>query len=195
MHSSTGRHGGDLNTDTVTIIGATLDLQEKVVRQVSYASVACIYFPSTDHRVQAMTPINDVFMLSIDSKLDYETLRKICATGHSRVPVYERVEVPASGVIEARNKAGSTVAALPSPDEKEEGRTIMVKRIVGIFLVKQVGDLATPSIQRAYINRNYNHPVCSPRSQRYVCLSQKGVTETSNQTIYLSPQMRFPFAR
>lgn len=35
MHSNTGRHGGDLNTDTVTIIGATLDLQEKVVRQVS----------------------------------------------------------------------------------------------------------------------------------------------------------------
>ena len=34
MHSSTGHHGGDLNNDTVTIIGATLDLQEKVVRQV-----------------------------------------------------------------------------------------------------------------------------------------------------------------
>lgn len=35
MHSSTGQHGGDLNNDTVTIIGATLDLQEKVVRQAS----------------------------------------------------------------------------------------------------------------------------------------------------------------
>lgn len=35
MHSSTGEHGGDLNNDTVTIIGATLDLQEKVVRQAS----------------------------------------------------------------------------------------------------------------------------------------------------------------
>jgi len=34
MHSSAGEHGGDLNTDTITIIGATLDLQEKVVRQV-----------------------------------------------------------------------------------------------------------------------------------------------------------------
>lgn len=41
MHSSTGQHGGDLNTDTVTIIGATLDLQEKVVRQVSGAVVSC----------------------------------------------------------------------------------------------------------------------------------------------------------
>ena len=39
MHSSTGQHGGDLNNDTVTIIGATLDLQEKVVRQVKINSV------------------------------------------------------------------------------------------------------------------------------------------------------------
>jgi metal transporter CNNM len=34
MHSSMSPHGGDLKTDTVTIIGATLDLQEKVVKQV-----------------------------------------------------------------------------------------------------------------------------------------------------------------
>jgi metal transporter CNNM len=34
MHSHGALHGGDLKTDTVTIIGATLDLQEKVVKQV-----------------------------------------------------------------------------------------------------------------------------------------------------------------
>lgn len=34
MHSSMHPLGGDLKRDTVTIIGATLDLQEKVVRQV-----------------------------------------------------------------------------------------------------------------------------------------------------------------
>jgi len=52
MHSSTGQHGGDLNTDTITIIGATLDLQEKVVRQVSTATVdspAC-FLPDTISR-------------------------------------------------------------------------------------------------------------------------------------------------
>lgn len=74
MHSSHATHGGDLRNDTVTIIGATLDLQEKVVRQ-------------------AMTPISDVFMLSIDSLLDYDLLKQICLTGHSRVPVYEELEV------------------------------------------------------------------------------------------------------
>jgi metal transporter CNNM len=35
MHSHGALHGGDLKTDTVTIIGATLDLQEKVVKQVT----------------------------------------------------------------------------------------------------------------------------------------------------------------
>ncbi|KAF7302824.1 CNNM transmembrane domain-containing protein [Mycena kentingensis (nom. inval.)] len=74
MHSSLATHGGDLKTDTVTIIGATLDLQEKVVRQ-------------------AMTPIAG----------------RICLTGHSRVPVYEEIELNGS----------------------------RVKKILGILLVKQ----------------------------------------------------------
>lgn len=34
LHSSVGEYGGDLRSDTVTIIGATLDLQEKTVSQV-----------------------------------------------------------------------------------------------------------------------------------------------------------------
>lgn len=38
LHSDVGELGGDLKTDTVTIIGATLDLQEKVVRQVCSSS-------------------------------------------------------------------------------------------------------------------------------------------------------------
>ncbi|KAI5984545.1 hypothetical protein EDC04DRAFT_2884658 [Pisolithus marmoratus] len=95
MHSSISSLGGDLKTDTVTIIGATLDLQEKVVKQ-------------------AMTPIEDVFMLSIDSRLDYDLLKKICLTGHSRVPVYEEVDVPLDS----------------------SGRTEKVKKIIGILLVK-----------------------------------------------------------
>lgn len=93
MHSSVGEYGGDLKTDTVTIIGGALDLQEKVVKQ-------------------AMTPIEDVFMLSIDAKLDYETLRKICLTGHSRVPVYEEVEVPGSNLLVQVRKQQITVLRL-----------------------------------------------------------------------------------
>ncbi|KAJ8518067.1 hypothetical protein ONZ45_g4831 [Pleurotus djamor] len=97
MHSSMQHHGGDLASDTVTIIGATLDLQEKV----------------------AMTPISDVFMLSIEARLDYATLKRITDTGHSRVPVYEEVYLP-----------NDSTDAFP-----EKPRT--VKRIIGVLLVKQ----------------------------------------------------------
>ncbi|KAG6809605.1 hypothetical protein H0H92_015584, partial [Tricholoma furcatifolium] len=101
LHSSDSPHGGDLKIDTVTIIGATLDLQEKVVKQ-------------------AMTPIEDVFMLSIDSKLDYDLLKKIVQTGHSRVPVYEEIDMPVP-----------TKKGVPST------QTQKMKKILGILLVKQ----------------------------------------------------------
>ena len=39
LHSSVGEYGGDLRSDTVTIIGATLDLQEKTASHVR----ACAY--------------------------------------------------------------------------------------------------------------------------------------------------------
>jgi len=54
-------------------------------------------------------------MLSINARLDYETLREVCITGHSRVPVYEEID-------------------LPAPD----GQTVKAKKIVGVLLVKQV---------------------------------------------------------
>ncbi|KAH8827209.1 hypothetical protein DL96DRAFT_1605894 [Flagelloscypha sp. PMI_526] len=108
MHSSMNPLGGDLKMDTVTIIGATLDLQEKVVRQ-------------------AMTPIKEVFMLDIDANLDTETLRNVVETGHSRVPVYEEVEMPVPPASSGRK---SVDGATPSSTKK-------VKKIIGILLVKQ----------------------------------------------------------
>ncbi|KAH8093859.1 hypothetical protein BXZ70DRAFT_367149 [Cristinia sonorae] len=110
MHANTGELGGDLKTDTINIIGATLDLQEKVVRQ-------------------AMTPIEKVFMLSIDSKLDQATMKRIYETGHSRVPVFEDIEVPVVSASETQSAQTST-GELPI-------KTQQVKKIVGILLVKQ----------------------------------------------------------
>lgn len=65
-----------------------------------------------------MTPIEDVFMLSIDSRLDYDLMKKICETGHSRVPVYEEIDIP--------------YASSPGGSE----RMHKVKRMLGILLVK-----------------------------------------------------------
>ena len=70
-----------------------------------------------------MTKIENVFMLSIDASLDYETLRKVCVTGHSRIPIYEEIECP-------------------TPD----GQSTKLKKIVGVLLVKQVCGVFAPSI-------------------------------------------------
>ncbi|GBE85783.1 hypothetical protein SCP_0803050 [Sparassis crispa] len=118
MHSKAGELGGDLKSDTVTIIGGALDLQEKVVKQ-------------------AMTPIKDVFMLSIDAKLDYEMLRKICLTGHSRVPVYEEVEMPAPHIVGNEFSDVFVDEAVLSNITPGSSEMIRVKKIIGILLVKQ----------------------------------------------------------
>lgn len=88
-----------------------------------------------------MTPIADVFMLSIDSVLDYDTMKKICDTGHSRVPVYEEIEIPVVNNTAITMMPSDTVKADDkSPIEKENPRSgvKIVKKIVGILLVKQV---------------------------------------------------------
>ncbi|EJD00441.1 DUF21-domain-containing protein [Fomitiporia mediterranea MF3/22] len=124
MHGAENPLGGDLRTDTVTIIGATLDLQDKTVRH-------------------AMTPIDRVFMLHIDAKLDYDTLRRICATGHSRIPVYEEVEVtvPVQVAITAAEMGTGDGSKVPAPAMKSiDGDNLVktkVKKIIGILLVKQ----------------------------------------------------------
>lgn len=76
MHAEDHKHrtGGELHHDTAAIIGHTLDLQEKVVRDamtpIDGVSCCNLYASETDLSFQ-------VFMLSIDSVLDYVTLTKI----------------------------------------------------------------------------------------------------------------------
>ncbi|XP_039030874.1 DUF21 domain-containing protein At4g14240-like [Hibiscus syriacus] len=61
--------GGELTHDEATIISGALDLTEKTAEE-------------------AMTPIESTFSLDVSSKLDWESIGKILACGHSRIPVY-----------------------------------------------------------------------------------------------------------
>lgn len=75
-------------------------------------------------------------MLSIDAKLDYDLLKKICETGHSRVPVYEEIEIPIPPDSAASSKG--MLSALPgmASNGPPKERTQRVKKILGILLVK-----------------------------------------------------------
>ncbi|PWN38137.1 DUF21-domain-containing protein, partial [Meira miltonrushii] len=108
MHAASGGRGGDLNRDTVMIVGGALDLQEKVVKQ-------------------AMTPIDKVFMLPFTAKLDYPTLEKVVRSGHSRIPIYQEVEVPVN-----QPKSGNSTGA----DSDNTVKTIIRKKVIGTLLVK-----------------------------------------------------------
>ncbi|XWS25761.1 hypothetical protein CRYUN_Cryun27aG0095400 [Craigia yunnanensis] len=69
FHGNEAGKGGDLTHDETTIIAGALEMTEKTAKV-------------------AMTPISNAFSLDLDTTLDLETLNKVMAMGHSRVPVY-----------------------------------------------------------------------------------------------------------
>lgn len=69
IHGKEAGKGGELTHDETTIISGALDLTAKTAEE-------------------AMTPIESIFSLDVNSKLDWEAIGKILARGHSRVPVY-----------------------------------------------------------------------------------------------------------
>lgn len=69
IHSEDKGMGGKLTRDETKIITGALDLTSKKA-------------------IRSMTPLDHVFMLSTEDRLDEPTLRKILNSGHSRIPVY-----------------------------------------------------------------------------------------------------------
>lgn len=49
-----------------------------------------------------MKPLDQVFMLDIDTLLNRDTLRKIYQAGYSRIPIYERERSSIVGILMAR---------------------------------------------------------------------------------------------
>ncbi|OAP56322.1 hypothetical protein AYL99_09501 [Fonsecaea erecta] len=69
LHRNLGEAGQQLNADEVTIISAVLDLKDKPVGSI-------------------MTPMEDVFTLSLDDVLDESTMDDILSQGYSRIPIH-----------------------------------------------------------------------------------------------------------
>lgn len=70
LHKSLGSSPTErLNQDEVTIISAVLDLKEKPVGDI-------------------MTPMDDVFTMSVDTVLDEAMMDTILSQGYSRIPIY-----------------------------------------------------------------------------------------------------------
>ncbi|CAG8476738.1 12672_t:CDS:2 [Ambispora gerdemannii] len=104
-HESSTLHGGDLVTDTVTIMRGAIDLQEKIVEN-------------------AMTSIKRTFMISYDDAiLDRKTLEVIVASGHSRIPVYEGTRENIIGALLTNS------LILYSPSEAAPLRTCVINTI------------------------------------------------------------------
>ncbi|KAI5283877.1 hypothetical protein KEM54_001766 [Ascosphaera aggregata] len=69
LHKTLGAAGEQLNSDEVTIISAVLDLKEKPVGSI-------------------MTPMENVFTMSVDSVLDEQAMDMILSQGYSRIPIH-----------------------------------------------------------------------------------------------------------
>ena len=69
LHRSLGEAGQQLNADEVTIISAVLDLKDKSIGSI-------------------MTPMDDVFTLSLDDILDESLMDDVLSQGYSRIPIY-----------------------------------------------------------------------------------------------------------
>lgn len=94
---------GILTTDEGHLIKGALDMHDKTVGDV-------------------MTKADDVFMLSIDARLDRELLKTMLRKGHSRIPVY--VDQPGNVVALLLVKQ----LLLVNPDEGRTIRSILTKK-------------------------------------------------------------------
>jgi metal transporter CNNM len=79
-HIEGGEDGGSLNKDEVNVIKGALSMSEKSVFNI-------------------ITPLDDIFMLSVDEVLNQETMDRLLSYGHSRVPVYRNDRTNIIGLV------------------------------------------------------------------------------------------------
>lgn len=69
VHGRTAGFGGTLSKEEIHIISGALDLTQKTA-------------------LESMTPLDRVFMICADDRIDERALHNILLSGHSRIPVH-----------------------------------------------------------------------------------------------------------
>mmetsp|Transcript_15239 Transcript_15239/g.40903 ORF Transcript_15239/g.40903 Transcript_15239/m.40903 type:complete len:754 (-) Transcript_15239:80-2341(-) len=92
--------GGKFTRDETRILGSALEFWEKKVGEV-------------------MTPLPRVFMLELNEILDFETMKAVFQSGHSRLPVYHGERGQVQGVIFAKD------LILVDPDDEMPVRSLL----------------------------------------------------------------------
>ncbi|OWA52024.1 Metal transporter CNNM2 [Hypsibius exemplaris] len=93
-------HGyNDLEQEEVNIISGALELKKKTVKQI-------------------MTPLNDVFMMTYDAVLDFDTVSEIMRQGYTRVPVYDGSRTNVVALLNIKD------LALVDPDDNTPVKTL-----------------------------------------------------------------------
>ncbi|AES63602.1 putative gliding motility-associated protein GldE [Medicago truncatula] len=104
LHGNEAGKGGELTHDETTIIAGALELSEKTAGD-------------------AMTPINEIFSIDINSKLNRDLMTLILEKGHSRVPVYYEEPTNIIGLILIKNLL--TI----DPEEEVPVKSVTIRKI------------------------------------------------------------------
>ncbi|CAL5183286.1 unnamed protein product [Lathyrus oleraceus] len=104
LHGNEAGKGGELTHDETTIIAGALELSEKTAGD-------------------AMSPINEIFSIDINSKLDRDLMNVILEKGHSRVPVYYEEPTNIIGLILIKNLL--TI----DPEEEVPVKSVTIRKI------------------------------------------------------------------
>lgn len=118
----------ELKNDEVNIIAGALELTKKTV-------------------VDVMTKIEDVFMIDINSKLDFDTVAEIQRRGYTRIPVYENDKSNITHLLNIKD------LTLIDPDDKTQLRTVL--KFYQHPLIYVFDDLKLDAMLREFRQGNY----------------------------------------
>lgn len=122
-----GRHGMAMNE--ITMINGVLSINEKCVEEI-------------------MTNIEDVYMLNISDKLDFEVMQEIMSSGFSRIPVFEDNENNIVGLLFVKE------LAFVDPDDELPLESVV--KFYNHTAHKVHGDMKVLELMQDFMNERYH---------------------------------------